>query len=637
MSLFTRSRQLLHKDAATTEEDPTPTAGDAGPDAPADAETEGTAAADAEGEGTAAADADTETEGAAAADPEPAADPDADPESVPAGGRRHPGVLRARSSTTTVLAALLVFAALVVPNELTRVTPASFTRIPVEAIFGAALLLVLPTRARRVTAVVAGVCLGLVTILNLLDMGFYSVLDRPFDLVLDWILFDDAKAFLQDSVGTAGAIGAVVVVIALVIAVLVLITLAVVRLTRLVAEHSAVATRSVLVAGTVWVACMALGIQNVGVPVASLATADLAKHRLYTVRAGIEDERAFAKEAAVDRFADTPADQLLTGLRGKDVIFAFIESYGRSAIEDPAMAPQMNDTLAEGTDRLKAAGFSARSGFLTSPTFGGGSWLAHSTFMSGLWVKNQQRYRSVTSSDHLSLTGAFQRSDAWRTVGIMPGVTRSWPEGKFYGLDTVYDSRELGYEGPKFSWAPVPDQYSLSAFERLENSKPGRKPLMSEIILVSSHNPWAPIPKSIGWDDVGDGSVYKSISKEGKDPKEVWKDPDQVRTEYRRAIQYSVNSLVSYVARYGDKDTVLVFLGDHQPAKVVTGENAGRDVPISIVAHDPAVLDKIAGWGWHEGLKPSPDAPVWPMDTFRDRFLTAYGPQPAAPATPPAR
>ncbi|MEJ8637403.1 MULTISPECIES: sulfatase [Streptomyces] len=615
MSLFTRSRQLLHKDAATTEGDPAPTAGDAAADAPTDAGEEGVAA-----------------------DPEPAADADAaDPEGAPAGGRKRPGFARARSSTTTVLAALLVFAALVVPNELTRVTPASFTRIPVEAIFGAALLLVLPTRARRVTAVIAGVCLGLVTILNLLDMGFYSVLDRPFDLVLDWILFDDAKAFLQDSVGTAGAIGAVIVVIAVVLAVLVLITLAVVRLTRLVAEHSAVATRSVLVAGTVWVACMALGVRYVGVPVASLATADLAKHRLYTVRAGIEDEREFAKVAAVDRFADTPADQLLTGLRGKDVIFAFIESYGRSAIEDPAMAPQMNEALAEGTDRLKAAGFSARSGFLTSPTFGGGSWLAHSTFMSGLWVKNQQRYRSVTSSDHLSLTGAFQRSDAWRTVGIMPGVTRSWPEGKFYGLDTVYDSRELGYEGPKFSWAPVPDQYSLSAFERLENSKPGRKPLMSEIILVSSHNPWAPIPKSIGWDEVGDGSVYQSISKDGKDPKEVWKDPDQVRTEYRRSIEYSVNSLVSYVAKYGDKDTVLVFLGDHQPAKIVTGENAGRDVPISIVAHDPAVLDKIAGWGWHEGLKPSPDAPVWPMDTFRDRFLTAYGPQPAAPATPPAR
>ena len=44
--------------------------------------------------------------------------------------------------------------------------------------------------------------------------------------------------------------------------------------------------------------------------------------------------------------------------------------------------------LNAGTDSLRAAGFSARSAFLTSPTFGGISWLAHSTFQSGLWISN---------------------------------------------------------------------------------------------------------------------------------------------------------------------------------------------------------------------------------------------------------
>jgi len=44
----------------------------------------------------------------------------------------------------------------------------------------------------------------------------------------------------------------------------------------------------------------------------------------------------------------------------------------------------------------------------------------------------------------------------------------------------------------------------------------------------------------------------------------------------------------------------------------------------------PLGLDRIAGWGWQVGLAPRPDAPVWPMDAFRDRFLTAY----AAPGRP---
>ena len=76
--------------------------------------------------------------------------------------------------------------------------------------------------------------------------------------------------------------------------------------------------------------------------------------------------------------------------------------------------------------------------------------------------------------------------------------------------------------------------------------------------------------------------------------------------------------------RYGDDDLVLVVLGDHQPATTITGQGASHDVPISLIARDPAVLDRIAGWGWQDGMRPGPRAPVWPMDAFRDRFLTAF-------------
>ena len=66
---------------------------------------------------------------------------------------------------------------------------------------------------------------------------------------------------------------------------------------------------------------------------------------------------------------------------------------------------------------------------------------------------------------------------------------------------------------------------------------------------------------------------------------------------------------------------VLVFLGDHQPATVVSGPGADHDVPVTVVAKDPAVLRRIDAWDWQPGLRPSPDAPVWRMDAFRDRFL----------------
>jgi hypothetical protein len=163
-------------------------------------------------------------------------------------------------------------------------------------------------------------------------------------------------------------------------------------------------------------------------------------------------------------------------------------------------------------------------------------------------------------------------------------------------------------------------------FERSERAKPDRGRVMAEIPLVSSHAPWAPLPRLIDWNDVGDGSIYDHMDQESDPPEVVWRDPTRVRTEYRRSIEYSLNSLVSYVEKYGDDDLVLVFLGDHQPAPIVTGAGASRDVPITVVARDRAVLDRISGWGWQDGLRPGPQAPVWRMNAFRDRFLTAFGP-----------
>jgi hypothetical protein len=414
--------------------------------------------------------------------------------------------------------------------------------------------------------------------------------------------------------------------------VLVLVTLSVLRVTRLVARRRTAATRAVVGLAAAWVACAVLGTQIVpDVPVASSNAAGLAYDRALQVRTSLLGRQAFAAEIAVDPYRDLPDDHLLPALRGKDVVFVFVESYGRAAVEHPELASGVGAVLDEGTRRLDAAGFASRSAFLTSPVAGGGSWLAHATFLSGLSIDNQQRHHTLVSSDRLTLPGAFRRA-GWQTTAVMPGTTRAWPEGGFFGYQRVYDSRNLGYRGPSFSWATMPDQYTLSAFERLEHDRPDRAPLMAEIVLVSSHAPWAPVPRLLDWDDIGDGAVFDSMAGPGDPPDIIrTRDASRVRTDYRRSIEYSLNSVISYVETYGDDDLVLVFLGDHQPAPIVTGAGASHDVPITIVARDPAVMDRISGWGWQDGLKPDPLAPVWPMDSFRNRFLTAFGP-PAEPA-----
>ena len=539
---------------------------------------------------------------------------DADP--IPAHER--PRWRRVAGWVITTLACLLLLFALIVPNDLSKLSFGAFVRIPVEAIVGVGLVLALPRRSRRVVAVVFGVLLGLLTIVKLLDMGFLEVLARPFDLVLDWSLFQTTVEYIQTTSGRASAIGAVVLAVLVVVAVPVLMTLAALRLTRLIVERREAAARGVTIAGIVWVTCAVLGAQFApALPVASTSAAVLTYQHARQVPEGIRDAREFAAEAAVDPFRDTPGAQLLTGLRGKDVILVFVESYGRSAIEDPGLAPQVNSLLDNGTSQLRAAGFSSRSAFLTSSTVGGGSWLAHSTLLSGLWINNQQRYRNLVVSDRITLNNLFRRA-GWRTVDIEPALLHPYPEAAYFGYDKLYGAKDLDYHGPWFGYSTMPDQYTMSAFQRVEHSAPGHRPVMAQITLLSSHAPWTAIPSMIDWTDVGDGSAFNRM--------DAGEHPGDVRTNYRRSIEYSLDTVLSWVRTYGDQNTGLVFLGDHQPAPIVTGEGASRDVPITIVARDPAVLDRISGWGWQAGLRPGPQATVWRMSELRDRFLTAFGP-----------
>jgi hypothetical protein len=121
--------------------------------------------------------------------------------------------------------------------------------------------------------------------------------------------------------------------------------------------------------------------------------------------------------------------------------------------------------------------------------------------------------------------------------------------------------------------------------------------------------------------------VFDGIPEQGEPSDVVFRDPDAVRRVYGESIEYTMETLVSFLEQQPDPDLVLVVLGDHQPHSYVSGADAGHDVPVSVIARDPRVMRRIAGWDWQDGLLPAPDAPVWRMDTFRDRFLSAYGPR----------
>jgi hypothetical protein len=159
----------------------------------------------------------------------------------------------------TVLALLLVWAGLVVPDQTIVFHAGAFARLPLELILVVALAVVLPTVPRRVLAVTAGVVLAVLMVVKLLDFGFITAFDRPFDPISDSAYVGIGMETLRDGVGTKSADLVLVAIVVLVIALLALPVLALLRLTRVAAGNREWALRTAAVLGVLWVALRIAG------------------------------------------------------------------------------------------------------------------------------------------------------------------------------------------------------------------------------------------------------------------------------------------------------------------------------------------------------------------------------------------
>jgi hypothetical protein len=531
-----------------------------------------------------------------------------------------------RRNLKAIVSAVVVFVAALAPGIISSGSALALVRVPLEAVLALVILAVLPwTIIRRVISILFAIVF-VATILSAgLDRGFKLNVGAAFNVVTGWPELVDGYGVVRDSTGPVAAVAIVgALIIATVLAVLVL-AVALFWLAGIVRRHS----RASLIGGSAitaaWVVLGLVGAQIVpGEPLAAADAIGTAVTKTNQVAATAAQQAAFNQAGATDPYAKLPASDLLTGLKGIDVIVAFIESYGQVAVQNSSFSAGVDKVLRNGNKELAADGYSERSAFLTSSTFGGISWLAHSTLQTGQWIDSQQKYDQVTAGNRFTLSDAFKKA-GWQTVSDVPSDAKPWPVGtSFYHYGKQLNSQNVGYKGPRFSYARIPDQYTWEYFQKHELAKP-HKPLMAEIDFVSSHTPWTPLPHEVPWASVGDGSIYDPQPAQGLPPSVVWQNPKHVQQLYGQSVQYTMSTLFSFLTTYNDPNLVLVVLGDHQPATEVSGAGANHNVPISIISKDPTVINKISSWNWQPGMLPSPSAPLWRMDAFRNRFLSAYG------------
>ncbi|ODS51455.1 MAG: sulfatase [Agrobacterium sp. SCN 61-19] len=517
-----------------------------------------------------------------------------------------------------VVATVIAWFAFTLPDRLDAITFQAFARLPLEWPLLLLLLLAVPRRLRRPVGVLCGLVLLLILFLKVADIGTREAFQRPFNPYLDIKMMADGWNLFSGTVGTLAAFAAVAAALVGLLVVLLLFLWAAARLTEIQRPG-----RSWLVLSLVTITLFGGTAFLLNAPRVEARMPSYLNNRLTLVIRSVQDMHVF--ETALSRGEGPRNGAGLFGrVRDKDFVLIFVESYGRSAVEDPRYASITRPRMESVQTEIERAGLASASAWVTAPTVGGLSWLAHGTLLSGLWVDSQARYDRLMISQQPSLNRLFAEA-GWKSIAVMPAITMDWPEAAYYGYRQILAAADLDYQGKPFNWVTMPDQYTLSAFERL-----GRAParaagerVMAEVALISSHAPWTPVARLIDWDAVGDGSIFNEQAESGDTPRVVWADPERVRAQYIQTIDYSLETLGSYMARFGE-DTVFVILGDHQPAAIITGPNASRAVPIHVVSADRDLVARFEREGFLTGMLPGTQTREWPMNEMRQVLIDLF-------------
>jgi hypothetical protein len=317
-----------------------------------------------------------------------------------------------------------------------------------------------------------------------------------------------------------------------------------------------------------------------------------------------------------------PLQSDLSLAKDADVFLIFVESYGAISWQRPALVDRLRDSRQQFESAIRDTGRDIVSAYVTSPTFGGASWLAHISLMSGLEVTDPDTNALLMTQKRDTVVGTFSRA-GYRVVALMPGLWFPWPEGAFYGFDTIYRADRLDYQGPPFGWWTLPDQFSLARLDALEVSPPSRQPLFVFFPTVNTHTPFSPTPPyQPDWSRVLTGQPFDAADVNAA--YEQWADWTDLGPGYANALDYTYQYLAGYLRLRAERDLILIVIGDHQPPAAVSGEGAVWSVPVHVIGSRRAVIERLVASGFRPGLTPRfPD--LGKMHTLLPVLLDAFG------------
>ena len=265
----------------------------------------------------------------------------------------------------------------------------------------------------------------------------------------------------------------------------------------------------------------------------------------------------------------------------------FVEAYGAVSYERANFARDLAPSRERFEVDIRDTHRRVVSAFVTSPTFGGSSWLAHISLLTGIEVRDANANARVIAESRPTLVDTFKRH-GYRTVALMPGLQNLWPEGRFYEFDALYDAPRLNCAGPQFGWFTVPDQISMERFDQFELRRTPRPPLFLVFPTISTHFPFRPTPPyQADWRQLADSrlsTMRRSMPLIGCSPFGM--------TGGLAMWTRCCTSSKCWAGSCGhaDRDLVVILIGDHQPAAAVSGEGMPWEVPVHVITNRGQLL-----------------------------------------------
>jgi hypothetical protein len=337
--------------------------------------------------------------------------------------------------------------------------------------------------------------------------------------------------------------------------------------------------------------------------------------------------------AALESALEQPA-QALGALRGRDFKLFFLESYGAMAFEHPRAAPALAASRQQLEQNIAGSGRFVASAFVRASTFAGASELSHLSLLSGVDLSNPLRHDLMLTTQRPTLVSLF-RSAGYQTTGLYPALSWDWDERAFYGFDQFLDARDLNWRGPALGYWKVPDQYTLARFEQLHPPRPDAAPRFLFFPTITTHLPFGPTPLyQSDWQRLLSADPFGAeVSQRLLAATVNWND---MLPHYIDIFDYTYRWLGGHLQQPEARESVMLWVGDHQPAASVSGPGASWDVPVHIVTRDRALLQRFIAQGFVAGLTPE-RKPLGGMHDLTTMLLRALDLRPpAAGATSPA-